>query len=89
MILPLMYIILHVSLAFRRRLNFEPLPLIIALLLLFQACLTITHYSTYLNDDLEAPVFKKGAASLFKNQAVIFESESKVRVSPRFRKSQK
>ena len=80
MILPLMHIILHVSLAFRRHINLEPLPLISALLLLSQTCLTITHYSTYLNDDLEAPVFKKGATFLCKYQAVTSESESKVRV---------
>ena len=86
MILPLIYIILHVSLAFRRRLNFEPLPLIIALLLLFQICLTITQYSTYLHDDLEAPVFKKGAAFLFKYHAVTSESESKVQVFSPFPK---
>ena len=87
MSLPLMYIILHVSLACRRRLNFEPLPLIIALLLLFQTCLTITHYSTYLNDYLEAPVFKKGATFLFKYQAAVTsESESKVRVFSPFPK---
>ena len=79
MTLPQMYIILHASLAFRRCLNLEPLPVIIELLLLFQICSTITHYSTYLNDDLEAPVFRKRAAFLFKYQAVTSESESKVR----------
>ena len=81
-----MHIILHVSLVFRRHLNLEPLPLIIALLLLSQTCLAITHYSTYLNDDFEAPVFKKGAAFLFKHQAVTSESESKVRVFSPFPK---
>ena len=86
MILPLKHNILQVSLAFRGHLNLEPLPLIIALLLLSQTCLTITHYSTYLNDDLEAPVFKKGAAFLFKYQAVTSESESKVRVFSPFPK---
>ena len=81
-----MYIILHVSLAFRRRLNLEPLLVVIDLLLLFQACLTITHYSTYLNGDLKAPVFKNGAAFLFKYQAVTSERESKVRVFSPFPK---
>ena len=82
-----MHIVLHVYLAFRRRLNFEPLPLIIALLLFFHTCSTITHNSTYLNDDLEAPVFKKGAAFLFKYQAITSESESKVRVFSPFPKT--
>ena len=82
----LLYITLHVPLAFRRPLNLEPLPLIIDLLLLFQTCLTITHYSTYLNDKLEAPVFKKAAAFLLKYQAVTSESESKFRVFSPFPK---
>ena len=86
MILHVIYLIPHVSLAFRRPLYLNPLPLIIDLLLLFQTCLTITHYSTYLNDNLEAPVFKKGAAFLFKYQAVTSESESKVRVFSPFPK---
>ena len=43
-------------------------------------CYTVTHYSTHLNDQPEVPVFKKGAAFLFKHQAVTIESESKVRV---------
>ena len=80
MILLLLYITLHVPLALRRPLNLEPLTLIIDWFLLFQTCLAITHYSTYLNDNLEAPVFKIGAAFLFKYQAVISESGSKVRV---------
>ena len=37
-------------------------------------------FSTHLNDNLEQPVFKKGAAFVFKYQAVTSESESKVRV---------
>ena len=81
-----MYNILHVSLGFRRRLKLEPLPLIIDLLLFFQTCSTITQYSTYLNDNLETPLFKKGAAFLFKHQAVTSESESKVRVFSPFPK---
>ena len=40
----------------------------------------MTHYSTHLKDQPEVPVFKKGAAFLFKYQAVTSESESKVRV---------
>ena len=49
-------------------------------------CSSWTLYSTYLNDDLEAPVFKKGAAFLFKDQAVTSESECKVRVFSPFPK---
>ena len=82
----LVYITLNVSLAFRRRLNLESLPLIIGWLLLFQTCLTIRHYSRYLNDDLEAPVFNKGPAFLFKYQAVTSDSESKLRVFSPFPK---
>lgn len=40
----------------------------------------ITHYSTHLNEHDEVPVIRKGAAFLFKYQAVTSESESKVRV---------
>ena len=36
--------------------------------------------STHLNDDSDTPIFKKGAAFVFKYQAVTSESESKVRV---------
>ena len=86
MILLLPYLILHIFFAFRRRLNLETLPLIIDWLLLFQTCLAITHCSTYLNDDLEAPMFKKSAAFLFKYQAVTSEVESKVRVFSPFPK---
>ena len=82
----LINITLHVSLAFRRRLNLEPLPLINDRLLLFQTCFAITHYSTYLNEDPESPVFKKCAAFLFKYQAVTSDSESKVRVFSPFPK---
>ena len=46
----------------------------------------MTHYSTHLNDQPEVPVFKKGAAFLFKYQAVTSESESKVRVFSPFPK---
>ena len=49
-------------------------------------CYSVTHYSTHLNDQPEVPVFKKGAAFLFKNQAVTSESESKVRVFSLFPK---
>ena len=41
-------------------------------------------FSTHLNDNLEQPVFKKGAAFVFKYQAVTSESESKVRVFSTF-----
>ena len=44
------------------------------------------HYSTHLSDQPEVPVFKKGAAFLFKNQAVTSESESRIRVFSPFPK---
>ena len=61
------------------------------LLLLFllsgpPSCSAVIHYSTHLNDQPEVPVFKKGAAFLFKYQAVTSESESKVRVFSPFPK---
>ena len=37
-------------------------------------------FSTHLNDESDTPIFKKGAAFVFKYQAVTSESESKVRV---------
>ena len=37
-------------------------------------------FSTHLNDESETPFLKKGAAFVFKYQAVTSESESKVRV---------
>ena len=37
-------------------------------------------FSTHLNDKSDTPIFKKGAAFVFKYQAVTSESESKVRV---------
>ena len=37
-------------------------------------------FTTHLSDEMEKPVFKKGAAFVFKYQAVTSESESKVRV---------
>ena len=36
-------------------------------------------FSTHLNDEADTPIFKKGAAFVFKCQAVTSESESKVR----------
>ena len=51
-----------------------------------QVCVAITHYSTLLNDNPEVPVIKKGAAFLFKYQAVTSESESKVCVFSPFPK---
>ena len=44
------------------------------------------NYNTYLNDDTDKPVFKKGAAFVFKYQAVTSESESKVRIFSPFPK---
>ena len=49
-------------------------------------CSTGTHYLSHLNDQPEVPVLKKGAAFLFKYQAVTSESESKVRVFSLFPK---
>ena len=37
-------------------------------------------FSIHLNDESDTPIFKKGAAFVFKYQAVTSESESKVRV---------
>ena len=37
-------------------------------------------FSTHLKDESDKPIFKKGAAFVFKYQAVASESESKVRV---------
>ena len=37
-------------------------------------------FFTHLNDESDTPIFKKGAAFIFKYQAVTSESESKVRV---------
>ena len=37
-------------------------------------------FSTHLNDESDTPIFRKGAAFVFKYQAVTSESESKVRV---------
>ena len=37
-------------------------------------------FSTHLNDESDTPIFNKGAAFVFKNQAVTSESESKSRV---------
>ena len=42
--------------------------------------------STHLNDEWDTPIFKKGAAFVFKYQAVTSESESKVRVFSPFPK---
>ena len=43
-------------------------------------------FSTYLNDESDTPIFKQGAAFVFKYQAVTSESESKVRVFSPFPK---
>ena len=37
-------------------------------------------FATHLNDESDTPIFKKGAAFVFKYQAVTSENESKVRV---------
>ena len=37
-------------------------------------------FSTHLNDESDTPIFKKGAAFVFKYQTVTSENESKVRV---------
>ena len=43
-------------------------------------------FSTHLNDESDTPIFKKGAAFVFKYQAVTSESESKVRLFSPFPK---
>ena len=43
-------------------------------------------FSTHLNDESDTPIFKRGAAFVFKYQAVTSESESKVRVFSPFPK---
>ena len=43
-------------------------------------------FSTHLNDESDTPMFKRGAAFVFKYQAVTSESESKVRVFSPFPK---
>ena len=43
-------------------------------------------FSTHFNDQSDTPIFKKGAAFVFKYQAVTSESESKVRVFSPFPK---
>ena len=43
-------------------------------------------FSTHLNDESDTPIFKKGAAFVFKYRAVTTESESKVRVFSPFPK---
>ena len=73
------HITLHVSLAFRRHLKPESLSLISDLFLLPQTCVDITHFSKYLYNDLEAPVFRKSAVFLRNYQAVTSEIESKIR----------
>ena len=66
--------------SFTRSYHSFRLPLLLVLLNGPPSCSAVIHYSTHLNDQPEVPVFKKGAAFLFKYQAVSSESESKVRV---------
>ena len=47
---------------------------------------TDVQFNTHLGDALDKPVFKKGTAFVFKNQAVKPESDSKVRVFSPFPK---
>ena len=56
------------------------------LLALTNFVLTDVQFTTHLSDALDKPVFKKGAAFVFKNQAMTPESESKVRVFSPFPK---
>ena len=67
------------------------LPLLLVLLNGPPSCSAVIHYSTHLNSTLlndqpGVPVFKKGAAFLFKYQGVTSESENKVRVFSPFPK---
>ena len=76
----------RISLTFRRHFPNDKVFTLLCRLFTSQVCVAITHYSTHLNDNPEVPVFKKGAAFLFKYQAVTSESESKVRVFSPFPK---
>ena len=58
----------------------------VLLLALTNFAFTDVQFTTHLSDALDKPVFKKGAAFVFKNQAVTPESESKVRVFSPFPK---
>ena len=58
----------------------------VLLLALTNFVFTDVQFTTQLSDALEEPVFKKGAAFIFKYQAVTPESESKVRVFTPFPK---
>jgi len=58
----------------------------VLLLALIHFVFTDVQFTTHLGDALDKPVFKKGAAFVFKYQAVTPESESKVRVFSPFPK---
>ena len=58
----------------------------VPLLALTNVVFTDVQFTTHLSDALDKPVFKKGAAFVFKYQAVTPESESKVRVFSPFPK---
>ena len=58
----------------------------VLLLALTNVVFTDVHITTHLSDALDQPVFKKGAAFVFRNQAVTPEIESKVRVFSPFPK---
>ena len=49
-------------------------------ILLFGTMFAEVQFSTHLNDESDTSIFKKGAAFVFKYQAVTSESETKVRV---------
>ena len=49
-------------------------------ILLIETMFAEIQFSTHLNDESDTPIFKKGAASVFRYQAVRSESESKVRM---------
>ena len=56
----------------------------VLLLALLNFVFTDVHFTTHLSEALDKPVIKKGAAFVFKHQAVTPESESKVRVCSPF-----
>ena len=49
-------------------------------ILLIETMFAEVQFSTHLNDESDTPIFKKGAAFVFKYHAVTSESESKSRV---------
>ena len=73
---------------FRPFSNLVTMALILHFLFIFLigTMLADVQFSTHLNNESDTPVFKKGAAFVFKYQAVTSESESKVRVFSPFPK---